>query len=121
MAVGVDQQGFGVAVDAEGNAVITGSAMGTTVFDSANPAGSTRIAAGATDAFVAKYGPSGGLIWARLFGDSSPQVGISTATDPLGAVWMTGSFLGSIDFGAMPPAVITSAGAFDIYLARLSP
>jgi hypothetical protein len=121
MAMGLDQQGFGVAVDAEGNAVIIGFASGTTVFDTANPVTSARVAAGATDAFVAKYGPGGGLIWARLLGDASPQVGIGAAIDPLGAVWTTGSFLGSIDFGGLPPAVLTSAGAFDIFLARLSP
>jgi hypothetical protein len=121
MAVGADQQGISVAVDAEGNAVITGSAIGTTVFDTANPLGSTRVGAGATDVFVAKYGPAGALIWARIFGDSSSQVGVSTAIDPFGAVWATGSFGGTIDFGAMPPAVITSLGAVDIYLARFSP
>ena len=121
MAAGTDQQGFGVAVDAEGNAIITGTARGTTVFDAANPAGSTRVAAGATDAFVAKYGPAGALIWARIFGDASPQGGISTATDPLGAVWATGSFQGSIDFSGVPPVVLTCAGAFDIFLTRLSP
>jgi hypothetical protein len=121
MAVGTDQQGFGVAVDAEGNAVIIGFASGTTVFDTANPLASTRVAAGGTDAFVAKYGPGGGLIWARLLGDASPQVGIAAAIDPFGAVWTTGSFLGSIDFGGVPPAVVTTAGSFDIFLARLSP
>ncbi|MEP7122092.1 MAG: hypothetical protein ABJE95_14330 [Byssovorax sp.] len=121
MAMGTDQQGFSVAVDAEGNAVIIGVATGTTVFDTANPVTSARVAAGGNDAFVAKYGPSGGLYWARLFGDASTQLGIAAAIDPLGAVWTTGSFVGTIDFGGVPPAMVTSAGSFDIFLARLSP
>lgn len=120
-AAGTDQIGFDVEVDAEGNAVITGAASGTTVFDTASPSASARVAAGATDAFVAKYDPTGSLIWAKLFGDASPQVGVSVAVGPLGGVWATGYFAGSIDFGAVPPAALTSAGSNDIFLARLSP
>jgi hypothetical protein len=121
MNVGTDQQGFGVDVDAEGNAVITGFASGTTVFDVANPVTSARVAVGSTDAFIAKYGPEGALIWARLFGDPSAQVGVAAAVGPLGSVWSTGFFVGSMDFGASPPGVLTSAGGLDIFLARLSP
>ncbi len=121
MGTGTDQQCLGVEVDVEGNAVVTGFASGTTVFDPANPVTSARLAAGATDAFVAKYDPAGGLLWARLFGDASAQGGFSVAIGPLGTVWSTGIFAGTIDFGAMPPGALTSVGTNDIFLARLSP
>lgn len=120
-AAGTDQLVADVEVDAEGNAVITGNASGTTIFDAAHPGVSARVAAGATDAFVAKYDLAGSLIWAKVFGDASPQVGASVAIGPLGGVWATGHFAGSIDFGAAPPAALASAGNNDIFLARLSP
>lgn len=118
---GTDQASFGVAVDAEGNAVLTGFATGTTVFDAAAPLTSARTAAGASDAFVAKYGPGGALLWARLFGDAAVQSGVDVAVGPLGSVWATGFFLGSLDFATTPPSVFTSAGGADLYLARFAP
>jgi hypothetical protein len=121
MVTGVDQQGLGVEVDLEGNAVVTGWSAGTTAFDVASPGTSTRVSPGGTDVFVAKYGPTGSLYWARIFGDAGLQAGASVAIDPLGNVWSTGYFSGTVDFGAVPPAPLTSVGAADTYLARLSP
>ncbi len=120
-AAGTDQIDYDVEVDAEGNALLTGLASGTTVFDAASPATSARLAAGAADAFVAKYDPDGALIWAKLLGDASPQVGTSIAKGPLGTVWATGYFTGSITVDAAPPVILTSAGGIDVFLARLSP
>jgi hypothetical protein len=121
MAAGTDQIAYDVAVDAEGNAVLTGAATGTTVFDPASPVASARVAAGAADAFVAKYDPQGALLWAKLLGDASPQVGVSIALGPLGAVWSTGYFTGSLTVDATPPVTLVSAGGVDVFLARLSP
>lgn len=121
MAAGTDQIDYDVEVDAEGNVLLTGAASGTTIFDAANPGTSARLAAGAADAFVAKYDPQGALIWAKLLGDASPQVGASIAKGPLGTVWSTGYFTGSITVDAAPPVTLTSAGGIDVFLTRLSP
>jgi hypothetical protein len=121
MAAGTDQIDYDVEVDAEGNALLTGAASGTTVFDTASPGTSARLAVGAADAFVAKYDPDGALIWAKLLGGASPQVGVSIATGPLGTVWSTGYFAGSITVDASPPVTLASAGGVDVFLARLSP
>ncbi len=120
-AAGTDQIDYDVEVDAEGNALLTGLASGTTIFDAASPVTSARLAAGAADAFVAKYNPDGALLWAKLLGDASPQVGVSIAKGPLGTVWSTGYFTGSITVDAAPPVILTSAGGIDVFLARLSP
>jgi hypothetical protein len=108
------QQALGIAVDLEANAVVTGKFIGMIDFGTpSNPISPTGF-----DAFAAKLDPDGKGIWTRSFGDTGPQEGNAVATDNLGAVWLTGQFDGSIDFGGGP---IQSGGAWDVFLAKLTP
>ncbi|WP_437782006.1 hypothetical protein [Sorangium sp. So ce1097] len=56
--------------------------------------------------------------WARGYGDTGADVGWSIASDAAGNYYVTGSFEGTVDFGAGP---LTSAGRTDVFLLKLDP
>lgn len=71
---------------------------------------------GQADLFVTKLGPSGNCIYSKAAGDADYQHGQSIAVNGAGNVLLTGYFGGTLDLGCGP---LSSAGAFDIYVARL--
>ena len=104
------QIGRDVAVDASGNLYVIGEFAGSLGF------GST-LQADLVDVFVVKINSSGGLVWARKFGDANAQRGVAIAALPSGDIVIGGEFAGSIDFGG---ATLTSAGQDDTFIARLN-
>jgi hypothetical protein len=101
---------FGVAVDAAGNAVVTGLFGGTVDF------GGGPLTGVLSETFVAKYDGAGNHVWSRQFSSNDDDRGQSVAVDRAGNVLVTGLFQGTVDFGGGP---VTSAGHWDIYVAKL--
>ena len=100
-----------------------GSFIGTADFDrNAVHFGNEDIltARGSSDAFVAKYDPSGQFLWARRMGGdstkSSDDYVYGIATDNSGNVFLTGNFGATADFGGDS---LTSIGLRDSYVAKL--
>ncbi len=100
-----------VAVDGEGNVVVTGEIHGTEVFGDDSLTSNTS-----TDMFVAKFDTDGNYLWGRCFGYLDPQIGnfAKVAADSMGNVVVAGSLDGTADFGGGP---LTSAGGDDIFVA----
>jgi peptidoglycan hydrolase-like protein with peptidoglycan-binding domain len=104
--------GQGIAVDSSGNSYITGSFQGTVDFGSGDITPS-----GFDDIFVLKVNPSGTFQWVSTFGGTSIDVGEDIAVDSSGNSYITGSFQGTVDFGA---GNVTSAGGADIIVLKLN-
>jgi len=123
--------GYAVATDSSGNVYVAGAFSGLIDFDPGPGAAylvSATAADFATDAFVAKYSPSGSLIWARSIGGASASVEArALAVDDAGNVYLTGQFNGTADFdpGAGVSELIstgstpTSFPTSDIFVAKL--
>ncbi|MEO7596734.1 MAG: hypothetical protein ABI134_36350, partial [Byssovorax sp.] len=115
---GEDQVAYGIAADADGNIVITGSMQGKIDFGG----GPLDIGGGKPpDAFVARFAPDGAYLWAKLFGDSAnSQVGRDVAVDAAGNVLVTGHFTGALQIGSTvlvnPMGV---GGSSDVFVAKL--
>ena len=107
----LDDLGYGVAADASGNVVLTGSFQGTAGF-----AGTTLASAGDSDVFVSKLTAAGAHVWSKRFGAAMQDRGQAVAVDASGNVAATGYFQGSVDFGG---GVLTST-SIDLFVARLS-
>jgi len=102
----------GIAVDREGNTLITGTIQnGTVWFDSTIAL--TPI--GETDIFVVKYDPAGNVIWVKQAGGPGLDVPNDITIDPSGDFYLTGSFGGTALFDRF---TITSAGDQDFFLAK---
>src|SRR5439155_925120 len=103
--------GYGVAVDASGNAVMTG--RGESIVDVGSggnvvligPAGGGAdigggpIMANGYSVVVAKFSPTGAYLWSMGIGDSFSNSGNAVAVDPSGNIAVTGAFSGPADFG----------------------
>jgi hypothetical protein len=110
--------GNSIAVDGAGNRYVAGTFQGTASFG--DGAGATTLSSrGGSDVFVAKYAPSGALIWARQIGGPEPDGGFGVAVARDGAVYATGDFRGTARFdGAAQRVERTSRGANDAFVAR---
>jgi hypothetical protein len=116
-----------VAIDTQGNTYITGSFSGKVGFDP-NSTGSNVLDAGnLTNAFVAKYSPSNTLVWVKQFAadpatPGSTAEGRGVAVDSnTGAVYVTGSFTGKVDFDPGGNILnLTSAGGDDGFVVKLT-
>lgn len=125
--------GQDVALDASGNIIITGKFARTVDFNpdsgsntltSSGSSGNPNVPPPPPDAFVAKYTSSGSYVWAKHFGNSSGDEGLSVACDANGNVYSTGFFAGRVDFnpatGGGNTYNLTSKGGNDIYISKLS-
>lgn len=76
-----------LAVDASGNAYITGTGYGT--LPVTQGAAQTNFG-GSSDAFAAKFNPSGNLIYSTYIGGSRPDAGTAIAVDAAGNAYVAG-------------------------------
>jgi hypothetical protein len=107
--------GNAVAVDREGNVLVTGSFTGEMNF----PGTSITLSGfGDTDIFVAKYNRLGSLLWAARAGGRGPDAGYGIAVDQAGNVYVTGGFTGSASFGSVS---LSAIGGRDIFIAKYNP
>ena len=111
-----------VAIDAAGNTFVTGAFKGTVDFDiTHNVAGDTLTAtAGTRDIFVAKYDPSGTLLWVRKGSSVLDNEGQSIAVDSTGNAYVTGFFGGNIDLNQDGTPDLSSP-VTDIFVWKLTP
>lgn len=115
-----DERGQGLVQDAAGNVYITGSFMLTADFDIKS--GVTNLTANGVgkDIFVAKYSPSGELLWAKAIGDANDDGGYGIAVDAAGNVYVTGTFAGTVDFDPGAGMYnLTSVGLADVFICKL--
>jgi len=93
-----------IALDHNGNVVVTGAAYGA--------AGSDTPTAN-MDAFVAQYNSSGTQIWFTLFSTPSNDIGYAIAVDSNNYIYVTGTTDGSL------PGY-SNAGYSDIFIAKFN-
>jgi FlgD Ig-like domain/Beta-propeller repeat len=105
------ETGSSVAVDASGNIFVTGNFTGTVSFG-----GASLVSAGGSDIFLAKYSPNGAHLWSLRFGGTGNDAGVAVALDASGSIYLTGSFVGPMNFGG---ATLNSVGGIDAFLVKL--
>lgn len=109
---GGDEFGKGIAIDNNGDLIAVGSFEGTIVADS--PVTSN----GNDDLYVLKLSSTtGSVIWVKRFGGLGTDRANSIAIDSANNIYVTGAFLGSIDFGSGP---LMSEGDGDGFVLKLA-
>ena len=116
---GTDQDAaYAVAVDAAGNAYVTGNTNSSDYPVSGR--GQTK-SGGSTDVFVAKVSPDGSqLLYSVYLGGSGSDVGYAIAIDGAGSAYVTGDTR-STDFPLVNPIQRRLGGQADIFVTKLSP
>ena len=109
-----DDAGYGIAVDSEGNAVLTGYASSYD-FTGTNSGDFWGVDNAWNSAFVAKISPDGELVWATYIDGSSYGEGDSIAVDSSDNVIIAGHTYRS----NLAEATNASSGAIDAFAVKL--
>jgi hypothetical protein len=113
---GDDDMGFGIAVDGNGNAYVTGHTYSLN-FPTLNPYQTDQ---GGDDAFVTKLSSTGSrLIYSTYIGGESWDWGSAIAVDGSGNAYVTGG-TGSLDFPTQNPYQAALKGWTDAFVTKLS-
>jgi hypothetical protein len=108
--------GMGVATDTSANVYATGFAQGLSY---------SLASFGNEDVFLAKYDPTGALLWATKCGGPGSDEGQGIAIDNSGYIYITGSFTGTATFKSANPSTVsqsvTGLGGLDIFIAKYDP
>ncbi len=117
------ESGEDIAVLPDGSALVTGDFHSTATFGQGESGETVLPWVWSYDIFVAKYNADGTLAWAKAAGGTSADVSYGIAALPDGSAVATGSFYGTATFnpGESCETTLTSAGTFDIFIARYNP
>ena len=114
-------QGAAVAVDASGDVFLSGTYTGTVNFDPSTTNANATFTSplNGNDVFLAKYDPTGSLLWARDIAGTAGAIdeGYALAVDASGNVAAAGSFQNSATFGT---TTLTAGGSFDSFVTKLN-
>jgi hypothetical protein len=112
---------FGVKFDSSGNVIQVGSFRGTIDFNNLGPTPVDRVSNGLSDIYVAKYNPSGILLWVYTIGGTGDDIANAIAIDSNGDIVVTGAFSDSFDFNAgTNTTTLTSSGSTDAFVLKLT-
>ena len=110
--------GNAVAVDPSGNVYTTGYFTGTVDFDPG--VGVTNLtSAGGQDAFVTKVDSAGDLVWAKIFGGTLDDNGVTLTLDSSLNFYVGGGFRGTVDFDPGVGSLnVTAVGNQDGFVSK---
>jgi hypothetical protein len=108
-----NEEGYDVAVDANGNVAITGTFQGSFMMG-----GQLITSVGSDDVPITKLSADGVPIWTRTLGGAPGDRGTAVAFDAAGNVYACGFFQGTSSFGA---TMKMSAGLDDVFVVSYDP
>jgi hypothetical protein len=110
----------GLALDASGNLLITGTFINTIDVDP-GPATVNLTSAGMQDAFLLMLDPSGAFVWVKQISGTNSEILRPVTIDNGGNILLAGDFGGTTDFD--PGAGVfnmTASGSLDVFICKLS-
>jgi len=113
------ETGYSVITDAAGNVYTTGNFNSSVDFDP-GPGTFILTAISTADIYITKLDPAGNFIWAKQMKGTDYAYGISIAFDNMNNIFITGSFVGSVDFDPGPGLFnLTAIGRVDVFFEKL--
>ena len=106
------EYGHGIVCDDSGNVYVTGQLEYTTDFGN----GVLKSTAGQHDIYVAKYSPSGTVLWVKTAGSTDGDISLGIGLDVQGNSYITGEFEQTASFGS--GFSMTALGGNNIFLAK---
>ena len=111
----------GAATDRSGNVYITGSAPLDTLIPTKG-AYQVRYGGGSSDAILAKFSPSGILLWATYYGGSGDDYGYNITIDTSDNIYITGYTTSDSGLATKGAYMVSFSGTYDYaFLAKFSP
>jgi hypothetical protein len=120
-------EGTSIANDVNGNLYLTGHVCGNTVdFGEDFGVSDVKVSKGTWDIFVTKIDTNASYLWTRSIGGTSSDYGEDIAVDLAGNVYVTGSFMDTVDFaeefGATDVKICEGVGSCygDAFVTRIN-
>lgn len=114
--------GLGIALDASGNVITTGTFRGTVDFDP-GPGTYSLTCAGTynDDIFISKLDASGNYIYAEIIGSNNVETPNAMVSDAAGNIYICGSFPGTVDFDPSAGVynLVSTSGTLDAFVMKL--
>ncbi len=113
--------GEDVGTDAAGNIYVTGIMDDFESTGAVVSFGAHTVSPRNSDAFIAKYDPTGKCLWAQRAGSAAaqtPESGTGIAVDAEGNSYVTGYAREAAEFGALPAAAASSNATMSVFLAK---
>ena len=110
-----------VTVDKYDNIYLTGVYIGEEFFDQENQL-LIYTSGEYSNIFIVKYTPMGDMAWFKNIGGHSYDLALSVVTDRSSNVYITGGFIGTVDFDPGEKQVLRSSEQFtnsDVFLLKL--
>ena len=115
---GATDKPYDIYVDPSGNSYVIGT------FNPSITLGSFTLTCnpGEVSTFVAKYDPSGTVLWAKMITNlnGGENFGYSIWANASGECFVTGTFFSKIGFGSLAPITTTGTHDYDIFVAKYS-
>ncbi len=109
---GVYDESKSVAVDNSGNPIITGNFYNPTITFDTYTLTNSSVGSNVPDYFVAKYDPSGNVLWAQSAIGKQNDMGLSVTADNSNNIYALGTSRDSTKFGNVTIYGPTNGGAF---------
>ena len=103
-------EGNSIVIDKRGNSFITGYFDNSVAFET-----TILNSYGGEDIFIAKYNPSGKILWVKKVGGIENDCGEEISIDGSGNLYLTGSFWGTANFDNVS---LTSRNGSDTFAAK---
>lgn len=111
--------GYSVAIGPLNEIVVTGQFNETVDLDP-GPDTLNFTSNGQYDVFIQKFFPNGDLQWARTFGGTGDDIGLSVKIGITGKIYLVGTFENNIDFNPNgSPILASSNGSSDIFIEQI--
>lgn len=115
-----NDEGLGIAIDASGNIYISGSFKSNSMVMGSTTLSNTGVPD--PDALIAKYSPSGSIIWAKDAASYGPDVANGVAVDGSGNSYITGNFDNSlIIFGGITLNGSGASSSGELFVVKYDP
>ena len=111
-------EAFTIALDSSRNVFVAGATVSTDF--PTNSSSYQRRENGGVDAFLAKFSPTGALLFSTYYGGAGDDLVYSIATDPSGNVYLTGSTLSTNLPTTGGVLQGSSAGLTDAFVAKFN-
>ncbi len=109
-----------ISLDSFGNIFVTGIFQGTTDLDP-NDDILSFTSEGVQDCFIQKFDNDGNLIWAQVFGGPSLDNSESIDVDPIGNIYLNGTFDETVDFDpGSETSFLTALSNSDVFILSLN-
>jgi len=117
---GLWDEGNGIALDAVGNAYVTGKFTYSAWFNAGSGGTLSAFGDSGSDAFVASYNSEGGFRWTKKMGGGEhDEAGLDIAVDGGRNVYVTGYFRGIANLNPNGWGLVGSAGGTDAFMSVL--